>query len=56
MSLQPMLLHRMALFSCRLYVSLKFGQLAKNFWANRLPPPLAKISRMPMTSGTLSKA
>ena len=48
MSLQPMLLHRMALFSCRLYVSLKFGQLAKIFWANRLPPPLAKISRTPM--------
>ena len=56
MSLRPMLLHRMALFSCWLYVSLKFGQLTKNFWANRLPPPLAKISRTPMTSGTLSKA
>ena len=28
--------------------SWSFGQLARCFWANGLPPPLAKISRTPM--------
>ena len=42
MSLRPMLLHRMALASCRLYVSQKFGELATIFWANGLPPPPGK--------------
>ena len=42
MPVQPLLLHRMALVSFRLYVSEKFGQLARIFWANGLPPPLAK--------------
>ena len=39
---RPLLLHRMAFVSFRLYVSEKFGQLARIFWANGLPPPLAK--------------
>ena len=38
----------MALVSFRLYVSEKFGQLARIFWANGLPPPWQKISRTPM--------
>ena len=42
MPVRPLLLHRMALVSFRLYVSEKFGQLARIFWANGLPPPLAK--------------
>ena len=42
MPVRPLLLHRMAIVSFRLYVSEKFGQLAKIFWANGLPPPLAK--------------
>ena len=29
----------------------KSGQLARYFWANGLPPPLAKISRTPMLFG-----
>ena len=42
MSVWPMLLHRMALISCRLYGI---------FWANSLPPPpWQKISRTPMTT------
>ena len=39
---RPLLLHRVALVSFRLYVSAKFGQLARIFWAKGLPPPLAK--------------
>ena len=42
MSVRPMLLHRMALVSCRLYVSQQFGHIATIFWANGLPSPLAK--------------
>ena len=42
MPVRPLLLHRMALVSFRLYDSEKFGQLARIFWANGLPPPLAK--------------
>ena len=48
MPVRPLLLHRMALVSFRLYVSEKFGQLARIFWANGLPPPLAKNSCTPM--------
>ena len=48
MPVRPLLLHRMALVSFRLYVSEKFGQLARIFWANGLPPPWQKISRTPM--------
>ena len=40
--MRPLLLHRVALVSFRLYVSAKFGQLARIFWAKGLPPPLAK--------------
>ena len=42
MPVRPLLLYRMALASFRLYDSEKFGQLARIFWANGLPPPLAK--------------
>ena len=42
MPVRPLLLHRMALVSFRLYVLEKFRQLARIFWANGLPPPLAK--------------
>ena len=42
MPVRPLLLHRMALVSFRLYVSEKFGQLARIFWENGLPPSLAK--------------
>ena len=42
MPVRPLLMHRMALVSFRLYDSEKFGQLARIFWANGLPPPLAK--------------
>ena len=49
MPVRPLLLHRMALVSFRLYDSEKFGQLARIFWANGLPPPWQKISRTPMS-------
>ena len=39
---RPLLLHRVALVSFRLYVSAKFRQLARIFWAKGLPPPLEK--------------
>ena len=42
MPVRPLLLHRMVLVSFRLYVSEKFGQLARIFWENGLPPSLAK--------------
>ena len=42
MPVRALCLRRMALVSFRLYVSEKFGQLARIFWANGLPPPLAK--------------
>ena len=49
MPVRPLLLRRMALVSFRLYVSEKFGQLPRIFWANGLPPPpWQKISRTPM--------
>ena len=41
---RPMLLHRMAPVSVRL-----FGQLAGIFWANGLTPPWQKIARTPMS-------
>ena len=41
MPVRPILLHRPSiLFDC----SVKIGQLANIFWANGLPPPLAKNS------------
>ena len=43
MLVRPMLLHLMALVSVRLFCkNLHFGQLARIFWANGLPPPLTK--------------
>ena len=36
-----MLLHHMALFSVRLFCK-NLGNLQEFFWANGLPPPLAK--------------
>ena len=43
MLVRPMLLHLMALVSVRLFCkNLHFGQLARIFWANGLPPPLAE--------------
>ena len=39
MPVRPLLLHRMALVSFRLYVSEKFFEF---FWANGLPPPPGK--------------
>ena len=50
MPLRPMLLHRMALVSFRLFcknlgnLQEFFGQLARILWANCLPPPVAKNS------------
>ena len=41
MPVRPMLLHRMALFSFRLFRK-NLGKLARIFWANGLSPPLAK--------------
>ena len=38
MPVRPMLLHRMALVSFRLFCK-KIGQLASIFWVNGLPPP-----------------
>ena len=51
MLVRPMLLHRMALvFSTVLQ---KFGELARIFWANGLPPPSRKkIARTPMYAYT----
>ena len=53
MPVRPLLLHRMAFVSFRLYVSEKFAQLARIFWANGLPPPWQKISRTPMRTDVL---
>ena len=41
MLVRPMLLHRMALVSVRLFCK-NLGNLQEFFWANGLPPPLAK--------------
>ena len=50
MLVRPMLMHRMALVSVRLFCR-KFGQLARVFWANGLPPPpWQKIARTPMAA------
>ena len=56
MPVRPLLLHRMALVSFRLYDTEKFGQLARIFWANGLPPPWQKISRTPMSGSLGSRA
>ena len=41
MPVRPMLLHRMALVSSRLFCK-NLGNLQEFFWANGLPPPLAE--------------
>ena len=52
MPVRPLLLHRMALVSFRLYVSEKFGQLARIFGQMVYRPRWQKISRTPMQRGT----
>ena len=55
MPLRPMLLHRMAHVSFRLFLK-KFGQLARIFRANGSPPPhLQKIARTAMVVGGVGK-
>ena len=52
--MRPLLLHRMAFVSFRLYVSEKFAQLARIFWANGLPPPGKRFpGRTPMRTDVL---
>ena len=52
MPVRPMLLNRMALASFRLFCK-NLGNLQEFFWANGLPPPLAK--NCPYAYGSWSK-